>query len=136
MATNIAPMPEMLHRKDVEGGEWTIETCDAVRGAPHTNIVDKKMAVPHDDDEMARTIRAHEMMHAKVSPANDFDKWIERDIASVTAMRAVEEVRVNYLIGKVGFDLLTVNAVQRRKIGLVLFTWQLPLLALHPTKHS
>lgn len=104
MATNIAPMPEMLHRKDVEGGEWTIETCDAVRGAPHTNIVDKKMAVPHDDDEMARTIRAHEMMHAKVSPANDFDKWIERDIASVTAMRAVEEVRVNYLIGKVGFD--------------------------------
>ena len=109
MTATISPMPEMLHRKDVEGGEWKVDNCEAVRGAPYTNIIDKKMVVPHDDDAMARTIRAHEMMHAKVSPAGDFEQWVERDVASVTAMKAVEEVRVNYLIEKAGFDPKTLS---------------------------
>jgi hypothetical protein len=102
-----APMPEMLSRKDIEpvGGEWTIENCEAVRGAPYTDNVDKKMVVPHADNENARIIRAHEMMHAKLSPADDYIKWLERDIATDMAMKAVEEVRVNYFVEKAGFDV-------------------------------
>lgn len=105
-STMHAPLPEMLQRADEQnvGGEWSIGVCDAVRGEPYTNIIDKKMVVPTEDDEQARTIRAHEMMHAKVSPSHDYEKWVERDVASNTAMKAVEEVRVNYLIGKAGFD--------------------------------
>ena len=101
----LAPLPEMLVRKDTDTiGEWNIGECDAVRGEPYTDIIGKKMVVPTEDDEKARIIRAHEMMHAKVSPAHDYEKWLERDVASNTAMKAVEEVRVNYLVGKVGFD--------------------------------
>lgn len=103
MAT-VAPLPEMLHRHDVEGGEWTIGECNAVRGEPHTNIIDRQMVVPTTNDEKSRIIRAHEMAHAKFSPAHDFPKWVERGVASDTALRAVEEVRVNYLIGRAGFD--------------------------------
>ena len=104
MVATISPLPEMLHRNDVNKGEWEVDHCEAMRGVPYTNIVDKKMVVPHDDDNLSRTIRAHEMMHAKISPANDFEKWVERDVASLTGMKAVEEVRVNFLIGKAGFD--------------------------------
>lgn len=97
-------LPEMLGRRDVEMGPWTIGHCAGVRGEPMTNIVDKHMVIPVDPDEQARHIRAHEMVHAKVSPADDFPKWVMRGIATDTALRAVEEARVNYLLKKAGFD--------------------------------
>lgn len=62
------------------------------------------MVVPVDPDETARHIRAHEMVHAKVSPADDFINWINRGIATEMALRSVEEARVNYLLKKAGFD--------------------------------
>jgi hypothetical protein len=97
--------PEFLSREDTEGGVWTIEECRAVRGEPSTNVVTREMNIPTEDDELARVIRAHEMMHAKVSPAHDWKKWIDRKIASHKAMVAVEELRVNYLCSAVGFDM-------------------------------
>ena len=97
--------PEMLGRKDVAGGRWTIDPCSARRGEPSTSIAERKMFVPVDDTETSRCIRAHEMMHAKVSPADQFEQWVNRKIASQKAMIAVEELRVNFLCGKVGFDV-------------------------------
>ncbi len=100
----IIPLPEMLGRKDATHGEWQVDACAPVRGLPHTNIVDRKMVVPVSQEETDRVIRAHEMVHAKVSPADDWVLWLNRGIASDTALRAVEEVRVNYLVKKAGFD--------------------------------
>ena len=77
------PEPEILTREDTEHGRWEVETVPAKRGLPHTNIVEKLMKAPGDSSEMSRTIRAHEMMHAKVSPAGEFKEWIDREIASV-----------------------------------------------------
>lgn len=103
----IIPIPEMLGRKDAEHGAWTVDACAPVRGLPHTNIVDREMVVPVSQEETDRVIRAHEMVHAKISPADDFVLWLNRGIASDTALRAVEEVRVNYLVKKAGFDPMT-----------------------------
>ena len=100
----IIPIPEMLGRKDAEHGAWQVDSCAPVRGLPHTNIVDRQMVVPVSQEETDRVIRAHEMVHAKISPADDFILWINRGIASETALRVVEEVRVNYLVKKAGFD--------------------------------
>ena len=97
--------PEMLGRRDVDGGRWTIDPCNARRGEPSTSIVSREMMIPVEDTEQARCIRAHEMMHAKVSPANDWEQWIQRGIASQKAMVAVEELRINFLCGQVGFDV-------------------------------
>lgn len=105
MKTEIRPLPEMLGRKDTKQGEWVIDTCAPVRGKPATDIVGKRMIVPVADEAVDRVIRAHEMMHAKVSPADDFVKWIERGIATEDALRVVEEVRVNFLLKKAGFDV-------------------------------
>lgn len=97
-------IPEMIGRRDVEAGPWEVNHCAGVRGAPMTNIVDKVMMVPVDPTENARHIRGHEMVHAKVSPADDWVKWLERGMASENALRSVEEARVNYLLKKAGFD--------------------------------
>jgi hypothetical protein len=84
---------------------WKVDEVRAIRGEPCTNIVTREMKVPTDDDPLARAIRAHEMVHAKVSPANDWGKWIDRKIATHQSMVVVEELRVNYLCQKAGFDV-------------------------------
>lgn len=105
--TKIFPLPEMLGRKDItkeQQGDWLIDTCKPARGNPFTDIIGRQMRVPVADEQVDRVIRAHEMMHARVSPAHDYPKWIERHIASDSAMKVVEEVRVNFLVRKAGFD--------------------------------
>jgi hypothetical protein len=101
----IRPLPEMLGRKDKDSGAWQVDTCAPVRGKPMTNVVTKHMVVPVGDEQVDRVIRAHEMAHARFSPADDFPKWIERKIATENALIVVEEVRVNFLIKKAGFDV-------------------------------
>jgi hypothetical protein len=105
MKTEIRPLPEMLGRKDKDAGAWRVDTCAPVRGKPMTNVVTKHMVVPVGDEQIDRVIRAHEMAHARFSPAEDFVKWIARGIATETALTVVEEVRVNFLIKKAGFDV-------------------------------
>lgn len=97
--------PEWLGRNDTENGSWVVEDCEARRGIPMTSVVERIMRAPAKSDELSRVIRAHEMMHAKVSPADDFDKWINRKIASKESLIAVEELRVNHLCKKAGFNV-------------------------------
>jgi hypothetical protein len=99
------PEPEILSRDDTEDGRWEVEACAAKRGLPNTNITLRTLTAPVDPSPMSRAIRAHEMMHAKVSPAGEYEAWIKRGIASHAAMTAVEELRVNLLCTKAGFDM-------------------------------
>jgi hypothetical protein len=95
--------PEMLGRNDAEHGRWEVEECMPRRGIPGTSITGRKMLVPTADTELSRCIRAHEMMHAKISPAGEWDEWKKRGIASEASLIASEELRVNYLCKKQGF---------------------------------
>lgn len=97
--------PEWLGRNDTEHGEWQVEDCEPRRGIPATSIVDKAMRAPAQDTEQAKVIRAHEMVHAKVSPAGEWEQWQQRKIASREALVACEELRVNYLCQKAGFNV-------------------------------
>ena len=99
-------LPALIGRTDQPNGKWTVKECRAVRGEPCTNIDEKIMLAPSQSDDVARLIRAHELMHSKVSPDTEqFGKWIQREIASSTAMTVTEELRVNYLCSKAGFDM-------------------------------
>ena len=106
MATQLLlpAIPEMLGRRDADHGQWEVVGCAPQRGLPMTNIIDRKMVVPQEDSDASRTIRMHEMLHARVSPASDYKGWIERGIASPTALQVVEEMRVNFLVKKAGLD--------------------------------
>lgn len=97
--------PELIGRRDTAHGNWAVSECNPRRGEPMTNIVGREMKVPTHDTQLARVIRAHELMHAKVSPAESYVRWIERKIATDKAMTVVEELRVNLLCQKAGFDV-------------------------------
>jgi len=99
------PLPEMLGREDMDiRGEWAVSECAPVRGMPATTIEGRAMAAPYGDDELSKLIRVHEMVHAKVTPSN-FHPWLTRGIASLDALIACEELRVNYLSSKLGYDM-------------------------------
>ena len=104
---DLRPMPEMIGRKDGandEPAEWKVQPCAAERGAPMTAVLLRTMIAPIQDFELDRVIRAHEMMHAKVSPG-DRTPWAARGIATERGLVTAEEARVNFLTAKAGFDL-------------------------------
>ena len=103
--TKLFAEPELLSRRDTPNGRWSVDECRPVRGEPSTNIVDREMLVPTHADELSRCIRAHELMHAKVSPAGDWGAWVNRKVASKDSLVVVEELRVNFLCQTVGFDV-------------------------------
>lgn len=96
-------MPEWLARNDRPQGPWLVQEGAARRGEAWTNLYERRMRVPYGDDTVARVIRAHEMMHARVSPEN----WSVSDDLHISEMsaRAAEEFRVNTLVGVAGFDI-------------------------------
>ena len=106
------PEPEMITRNDLPdtttSKRWNIVGVQPQRGEPATGIDSREMRVPLYDTEHSRTIRAHEMVHAKVSPnGKQFEKWVKRGYASAMMMVRVEELRVNLLAQQAGFDTMT-----------------------------
>lgn len=101
------PLPEMLGRKDSQTyGEWVVQNCPPVRGVPMTALEQRIMKAPMGNDPLSVAIRAHEMVHAKVSPlGTDMEKWVSRGRATMDALIACEELRVNYLATTAGFDM-------------------------------
>ena len=99
------PEPQFITRQDRPVGQWTVEECAPKRGAAFSNNVDRMITAPVGSTPLERLVRAHELMHAKISPAEDWERWIQREVASRKAMVAVEEVRVNWGISKAGFNL-------------------------------
>jgi len=101
---SIRPLPEALTRNDnTDTGEWQVGDCAIVRGEPLTVLPSRMMVAPHHDHPTARVVRAHEMIHAKVSPQN-LKPWLDRGIATEASLRACEEYRVNHLVKLAGFD--------------------------------
>jgi hypothetical protein len=103
----VSPEPNLLGRDDVrKPGLWKIGETQPVRGFPVTSIDRKEMLVPLTETERARCIRAHEMIHAKISPTtDDFRGWVSRGTATEKAMIVAEESRVNYLAAAIGFPM-------------------------------
>ena len=96
-------IPEFLQRKDIAPRNWNVTEGAPQRGDAWTEMRTAKMRVPFGADELSRTVRAHEMMHAKVSPVSG------EAMASLgiryDCLVSAEEFRINMLIGHQGFDL-------------------------------
>ena len=107
--------PEFIRQIGGERGaneRWDIIRCAGIRGAPKTSIATNTMHVPLDGDETARHIRAHELMHVRLSPP-DLKPWLKRGKASFDSLLAAEEARINRVLANLGFDpkthLLDIN---------------------------
>jgi len=97
--------PHALTRRDRPTLRWSVEEVMAKRGMARTDIVGRKIYAPAGTSELERIVRAHELMHARITPAESIEDWVKRGMASFEALQAVEEVRVNYAISQAGFDL-------------------------------
>ena len=104
--TTTRPLPEALSRRDKPktSGEWDVKECAPVRGLPQTSVNGRMMRSPMGSDPLSEVVRAHEMIHAKVSP-NNWNEYLERGVASDEALRSVEELRVNYLATTLSYDM-------------------------------
>lgn len=98
--------PDLLGRHDNTTAPWEVTTGVMGAGMAWTAIGERRMNVPHGDTPNERSVRAHEMMHAKVSPKpEDMLRWLARGKASPEAHTAAEELRVNTLVKRAGFDV-------------------------------
>ena len=97
-------MPEWLSRSDRNPRAWSVDRGPLGRGEAYTDLSRCVMRIPVGADETSRCVRAHEMMHAKVSPESlwrpDGLEHLEDD-----TLVAAEEFRVNQLIKAVGFPV-------------------------------
>lgn len=100
--TRHVAMPEWITRKDQEGGSWVVHEGRPERGDAWTNMVKREMRVPTGDDPISRVVRAHEMVHTKVSPA--ITHLDGRYGVTNESLEVAEEFRVNTLVGLAGFD--------------------------------
>lgn len=98
-------LPEFLSRDDRENGSWQVEAGTPTRGDAWTDMTNRRMRVPVGGGDETRVIRLHEMMHAKVSPADMTPLAEYRPSLSTDMVIAAEEARVNLLVGETGADI-------------------------------
>lgn len=97
--------PELVdgRRDGFEQGAWRVDPGSTLRGGASCNLTDRILCVPTAGDEVSRVVRAHELMHIRVSPFRA--EHAPRDAeTSPRAMDCAEEYRVNLLLNLVGFD--------------------------------
>ena len=98
--------PELLSGR--EDGDvpraWSVRAGSTMRGGASCNLADRVLEVPLEVSDTARVVRAHELMHARVSPqVHHLAKAL--DEVTPRALECAEEYRVNFLLGRLGFDV-------------------------------
>jgi len=111
------PYPEAIcGRLDLPSARWTVEAGAVGRGEAWTDLADRRMRVPLDGGAHGRVVRAHELMHARISPAAPglFDAF---DGVPARSVECAEEFRVNHLLGRCGFELTELRDGSERLTG-------------------
>ena len=103
----VSVFPEWLDRNDLSNETpWKVTSASSQRGDAFTDIKNRRMRVPMGSDPLSRVIRAHEALHAKISP--EIGPAIPlgwEDTIYPDLVESAEELRVNYLATRLGFDM-------------------------------
>jgi len=83
---------------------WTVKAGSTRRGEASCNLTERILEVPLGRDDTSRVVRAHELMHARVSP-HVRAHFGTHDEMSPRALECAEELRINTLIARLGFNL-------------------------------
>jgi hypothetical protein len=132
------PMPEVFTRKDIRNtGGWDVGRARAVRGEPFITVSGRIMRVPLDDSDLAKSIRAHEQIHVKVSP-QDLTPYIN-EVTPEGAIRAAEEARVNFIAEQLGFPMKEMVTGSEKHDGEILVStnsWAESVYAVAASIHT
>ncbi len=97
--------PELITGRDdgFPAGPWRIERGSSWRGDASCDLGQRVLRVPWERDERARVVRAHELVHVRVSP--HARHWSEQvGEIPARALECAEEMRVNTILVRLGFD--------------------------------
>lgn len=83
-------------------GPWEIQPGSTSRGTASCDLGGRILEVPLGDDSVSRIVRAHELMHIRVSPFRGVGLEPHREIAT-RALECAEELRVNTILDRIGF---------------------------------
>jgi hypothetical protein len=83
---------------------WTVKPGSTRRGEASCNLTERILEVPLGNDATSRVVRAHELMHARVSP-HLFEHYGTLVEMAPRALECAEEFRVNTLIDRLHFDV-------------------------------
>ena len=104
-------MSDVVHPELVTGREdgfintpWTVKPGSTRRGEASCNLTERILEVPLGRDATSRVVRAHELMHARVSP-HLFEHHGALDEMAPRALECAEELRVNTMIERLHFDV-------------------------------
>lgn len=103
---NAVVLPELVTGRD-DGfldAPWTVKPGSTRRGEASCNLTERVLEVPLGADATSRVVRAHELMHARVSP-HVLEHYVGLAGVSPRALECAEELRVNTLIARLGFDV-------------------------------
>lgn len=81
-------------------GAWESRVVNATRGFPHTDFGRRQIAVPAGDHPTAKVVRAHELVHATISPMTLEPRVIDLMGLSMDAVALAEEMRVNCVLAR------------------------------------
>ncbi len=103
---NVAIFPELVtgREDDFAARTWRIHQGSTLRGEASCNLTERILEVPFGHDSRSRVVRAHELMHARVSPHGLSWETLFADV-SPRALECAEEYRVNSLLDRLGFDV-------------------------------
>jgi hypothetical protein len=112
--------PELITGRDdgLVDGPWTIDVGWALRGHASCDFVQRRLEVPLGITPIDRLIRAHELVHVRVSPHDVHPMALHPEIHQ-RALECAEEYRVNLILDRLGFDVSSlrdgseVNSAQR-----------------------
>lgn len=98
--------PELITGRDdgFVATPWTVRPGSTRRGGASCNLTERILEVPLGRDATSRVVRAHELMHARVSP-HLLEHFGSLDEMSPRALECAEELRVNTLVGRLYFDV-------------------------------
>lgn len=98
--------PELVTGRDdgFRSGPWTVTVGSTRRGDASCNLTERVLHVPLGHDATSRVVRAHELMHARVSPHLREHYGALADM-SPRALECAEEFRINTLVARLGFDV-------------------------------
>lgn len=98
--------PELVTGREdgFRSGPWTVTAGSTRRGDASCNLTERVLHVPLGLDATSRVVRAHELMHARVSP-HLREHYGALEGMSPRALECAEEFRINTLVARLGFDV-------------------------------
>lgn len=82
---------------------WRVKSGMAQRGGASCDFAQRVLTVPLGDSPLDRVVRAHELVHLRLSPVEGMDATAFG--VSARALECAEELRVNVTMERLGFDI-------------------------------